>query len=237
MTRILIFVTVFASILFISCEKDFFENTQEEAYGDALIRVYYNENDSLVFSTEFYAYAFTEMESVSVSSSDTKNPIELDSLSNRYTFTSRPLRESYTSEIPATKSYTFDISFLSGTELKVTDYLTSEYVKPPVFDMFDFNKNTQELNLRWDLDDKVQYYKILVFDPDREIIFETDLLQGFVNSYTLSAQSYGWYASNNKFKAGSQYIIAINAYIFEPFASNFDIQCIATNDSYRIVWE
>lgn len=222
----------FAAIL-TSCLGEY--EPQYSAYGDALTRVY-QDGDSLRYQVELYLYSNFQMSAVTASTkSDPTTLIELDTIRYKYTFVNIPSRLIYNTTAPKADHYLFDILFESGEKIRVSDYLDSTIIAPPQISNLEWNKNNNQIEIEWDVVKNAQYYKILLLGDDKQVAFETDLLHRSQTSFNISKFTNGWQI-NQQPTENKTYKIQLNAYLFEPVASTFDIQCIATNDQHSMTW-
>lgn len=229
----MLLIAMLSTSLFTSCIDD--SPAEAQAYGDALIRVI-KQGDSLVYNVQLYTYSWYAMNEVSAQSSlDSTVTIFLDSINFKYTYAHLPERSTYSSEKPEEQEYYFSVLFESGEELIVDDYLDSSTVNPVDIETLAWDDEDEELSVEWSVPAKADYFKVLLFDEEQQIVFESDLLNRNVTEIDINRYSYGWY-TNKQAEVNATYKLAVNAYLFEPMASSFDVQCIAVNDENTFEW-
>lgn len=216
-----------------SCMKDLDQG--DLAYGDAFIRAYLV-GDTIVYNTELYAYSWYEMKSVTAYSTDNANNlITLAHNDYNYTFSFIPDRPTFSLTPPVDTQYNFDVVLENGLTFTATDYLDTTIISPPIVSTLSWDTIMKRLNVAWNKVNNADYYKILLLNDENEIVFDSDFIIHTTNSINISAFSNGWNA--NKQPNGNRiYQVLVYAYLFEPMATTFDIQCIAVNDQNTIEW-
>lgn len=226
-------VGVFFLGIFSSCLDD--ANVDRRAYGDALIRTYL-QGDSIVYNVQLYTYSSHPMKEVSVNTkSNPQQVIELDSLQNRFTFASIPNRATYTTNIPEADHYYFDVVYGVDDALRVADYLDTTVIFPPMISELRWDSELEYIILKWRKVFNAQYYKVLLLDDKDNLLFESQLLENTQMHYDIGKFTYGWYSGKQPTDA-TQLKVVVNAYLFEPVLSTFDIQSISTNDKHLVDW-
>lgn len=222
-------------LVFNSCLNDD-DYIDRRAYGDALIRAY-QQGDSVVYNVQLFVYSSVPMKDVSAFAKNNPDSIiQLDSLQYRYTFMSNPSRESYLSEVPSSDRYSFDVSFGADDILRVSDYLDTSVVAPPVIDTLRWNDDSNQIEIEWKNSAKTHFNKLFLINDKNEILFESELLEKSQTRQHINQYSYGW--QTGKIPTETTVLkVQVNAYLFEPMATTFDIQCIATNDQYTVDWK
>lgn len=206
------------------------------AYGDAIIRAF-QQADSVIYGVQLYVYSSVPMQQVSAFAQNIPDSvIQLDSTLYRYTFTHLSELSTYTTKIPDAQRYLFDVSFAQTDVLRVSDYLDTAVVAPPVINKAEWNNDFKRIEIEWERNTKTQYYKVLLSNTNNEIVFETPLLNGVEKNLQIDSFTYGWL--NNKAPLQDTILrVQINAYLFEPVATTFDLQCIATNNLHTVEWK
>lgn len=227
--KLLLLIFMFSSCL----NNDDYINRR--AHGDVIIRAY-QKADSVVYNVQFFVYSSIPMEQVSAFAENLPDSvIHLDSTLYRYTFTHLPELSSYSSSIPNAQRYFFDVSFDFSDVISVSDYLDTTVIAPPVVTKAEWNSDFERIEIEWERNSKTQYYKVLLINSNNEIMFETPLLSGVEKDIQINEYTDGWL--NKKAPSDSIMLgIQINAYLFEPFATTFDLQCIATNNLHSVNW-
>ena len=229
-------LAVFTIILIFSvtsCMEDL--DPGEIAHGDAFIRAYWD-GDSVIYNTELYTYSGYEMKTVTAySSDDTTNVFTLSYNNYKYTFSYVPERSTFSTTVPAATRYYFDVVLENGQEHTAIDYLDTAKVTPPVVSELAWDETAKRINIAWNDVEDADYYRVLLLNDEKEIVYDTDLLYNSKTSLSISAFSSGWY-SNKQPTKNSMYQVLVYAYLFEPLATTFDLQCIAVNDLNTIEW-
>lgn len=210
--------------------------TGQTAYGDAFIKSV-QLNDSVIgYDLQLYAYSWSEMKSVEAyTESDQATKISLDTIDYKYTFAYQPEVENYSEEPPAENNYFFKVVFDDDEQTIVTDYLSSNSILPPTVDTLEWDDIDKQIKLEWNPVENAQIYSVALISPEGKVAFETDMLDNTVTSVWINQYAYGWH-SGLKPEQTTNYQIVIRAFLFEPVASTFDIQCMAVNDTHFITW-
>jgi hypothetical protein len=237
MNRFLIFAGILMLLLLVfnSCLNDE-DYIDRRAYGDALIRAY-QQGDSVVYNVQLFVYSSVPMHEVTAfAKNNSDSIIQLDSLQYRYTFMNTPSRESYLSEVPSADRYSFDVSFGAEDMLRVSDFLDTSVVSPPVIDTLKWNEDSSQIEIEWKNSTKTHYYKLFLINDKNEVLFESELLEKSQTRHHINQYTYGW--QTGKIPTENTVLkVQVNAYLFEPMATTFDIQCIATNDQHSVDWK
>lgn len=221
-------------ILGTSCTGFLDNDTETEAYGDAMIRVF-QQGDSLMYNRLFYTYSSTPMDAVKVRAKSNNETIELDTISGKYTFAHLPELSSYSSTPPDDDTYYFEITFSDHKTAMTSDYLDNDYIEPAEFTTLKWDTISNKMNFKWEHDANTDYNKIMLLDSVNKIVFETDFIGNSYTEMSLSEYSLGWFDSYEP-KVGSEFKVLILSYLFEYEVSAFDIQCLAVNDLNSFTW-
>jgi hypothetical protein len=217
-----------------SCLNDTF--VDHRAYGDAHIRTYWQE-DQVVYGVELYSYSNFPMKGVTAfAKSNPDQVFTLDTVRFQYTYRFKPEKSSYTTTKPSADWYYFDVAFGSDDQLRVSDYLDTQVIAPPIINDIRWDENLGHHHIEWDLVNNAQYYKLFLLNSNSEVVFETDLLEGTQGRTHINHYTNGW-ISGRLPKENTTLKLQLNAYLFEPMPTSFDIQCIATNDLHSIEWK
>ena len=223
------------SFIFTSClDTDY---TGQTAYGDAFIKsVFLKDSVTVGYNVQLYTYSWSEMKSVSVNTgSDTENMINLDTIDYKYTFAYQPNEVSYSQDPPEQNDYSFNVTFDNDEQTVVKDYLSDQYILPPRIKWLEWDDVDKQIKLEWEGVNNAQIYSVALITPDGKVAFETNMLENTVTSIWINQYTYGWH-NGLKPTETITYQIILRAFLFEPVASTFDIQCMALNDLYSIEW-
>lgn len=221
------------SMSFSSCLNDSYNAST--AYGDVFIKSTLLEDSTIAYNIELYTYSSSEMASVSVYSESDPTHIELDTIDYKYTFAYRPDEVKYLKQPPASDKYFFWVTFQNGEEIMANDYLSTDYLTPPQVDSLIWDNEDKQIILKWKKVSKAQLYNIVLLDSEDKPVFESELLKSNVTNLIINQFTTGWYANKKPTQNGT-YRVVINAYLFEPVYTIFDIQCISVNDKNKIEW-
>jgi hypothetical protein len=232
--QIFSFVLWALPVLFLtSCLND--KDYEQTAYGDVFVKAVQLTDSTVGYQLQFYAYSWSEMKSVSVVAQKDSSVYDLDTIDYKYTYAWRPLENIFLPQAPAEDKYFFDITFEDGEVQVVTDYLSANVILPPKIKKLEWNEENKSIEVEWEPVANVHLYSVTLINPSGQIVYETELLDRTVNLYHINQFSYGWY-NNGKPTQTTTYKLAINAFLFEPIASTFDIQCMALNNLDSITW-
>ena len=213
------------------------EYTGQTAYGDAFVKSILL-NDSVVgYNVQLYAYSWSEMKSVNVyTGSDRENLITLDTIDYKYTYAYQPEEQTYSQDPPEDNQYFFKVVFDDDEQTVVNDYLSDEVIVPPTIKMLEWDDIDKQIKLEWNPVSKAQIYSVALVNPEGKVAFETEMLDRTVTSIWINQYTYGWH-SGLKPEQTTSYQLVVRAFLFEPVASTFDIQCMAINDIHSVVWK
>lgn len=232
--KALVGVAIFTAFVMVSCINT--EYTGQSAYGDAFIKSAMV-NDSVVgYNLQLYAYSWSEMKSVNAYSGNDDNLIALDTIDYKYTFAYQPYRENFSPEPPAEDDYYFRVTFDNDEQTVVTDYLSSLVINPPHIKALEWDDVDKQIKLQWDKVENAQIYSIALLTDAGQVAFESEMLDSTITEKWINQLTYGWHSSLKPTKT-STYKLVIRAFLFEPVASTFDIQCMAVNDLNKIEWK
>lgn len=224
-----------ASALFLSsCLNE--EYTGQTAYGDAFIKSVQLNDSTVGYNLQLYAYSWSEMKSVTVYSENDSTEFQLDTIDYKYTFAYRPEVTTYEPQPPEADKYYFSVTFDNDEKAVVTDYLNTNVIVPPQIKKLEWNNDNQTIQLEWHPVTKAQLYSVALIDQSGKMVYETELLEPTINTYHINQFSYGWYTSDKPTET-TTFQIVISAFIFEPIASTFDLQCMAVNNLNSIEWK
>jgi hypothetical protein len=225
---------IFSVITFImySCKE---EEVALTAYGDVLIKSI-QKGDSVFYGIYFYAYSWEKMTKVTVNREGDDKKITLDSLEYRFTFTHFPANDEYTSIKPARARYIFNVVFDNNEQYEASDILDSTAVLPPVIKDCYFNKEDDRLILDWEATKLAYKYIVVLENETNDIIFQSELLNADQTYLWITSNTYGW-VTNKQPIGGEKYRVSVTAYQFEPVASSFDLQSIATAEGGTVEWD
>lgn len=229
-SRILLIVPLF---LVLNACLEQTENTQV-AYGDAFIKCY-RQGDSVLYGVEFFTYSWHSMIDVEVYSDNRKHSTVLDTFESKYTFAYQPSKSNYSVTIPSANKYTFNVLFEDGNTYSSVDYLDTLVIDPPIVTELLFDDVKNSFYIKWDNVKNAQYYSVILINENNNIAFESELLDRSEIQIWINHYSKGW-RIDQKPTANTKYQIAVNAYLFEPAATTFDIQCISVNNQFKIEW-
>lgn len=221
------------ALLFTSCLSD--KDYEPTAYGDVFIKAVQLTDSTVGYQLQLYAYSWSEMQNVSVVRQKDSAVFELDTIDYKYTYAWRPAENSYLPQAPVEDKYFFEILYDDGTEQVVTDYLSASVILPPEIKKLQWNDENKSIEVEWEAVSNVHLYSVTLIDSSGSVVYETELLDRTVNKYHINQFSYGWYNMRKPTKT-STYTVAVNAFLFEPIASTFDIQCMAINKLDSVTW-
>ncbi|MBN2805038.1 MAG: hypothetical protein JXR22_00125 [Prolixibacteraceae bacterium] len=221
------------ALLLTSCLKD--ASNEQTAYGDVFVKAVQLTDSTVGYQLQMYAYSWSEMKNVAVLAQKDSTVYELDTIDYKYTFAWRPLENNYLPQAPAEDKYFFEITFEDGEEQVVTDYLSASMILPPKIKALNWNDENKSIEVEWEPVANAHLYSVTLISASGQIVYETELLDRTVNLYHINQFSYGWY-NNRKPTETSTYQVVVNAFLFEPIASTFDIQCMALNNLGRVTW-
>lgn len=227
-----IFTTLFALFFLSACLEN--EEVQPTGYGDVVVKTIIR-NDTVVYGINYFAYSYSQMDSVTVNRNDETQKITLDSLDFRYTFAFTPKYSEYTAVKPQKGSFIFNASFNNNQSDTFTDFLDSTFLSPPIIKKITFNVEEEQFKVEWQKDSKADTYRVILVDDKNEIAFQSELLHPSTTFLLIEANSAGWL--KNKLPSSNQvFKVAISAFLYEPVASSFDLQSISINDTSSVIW-
>jgi len=232
--RLTALVFVVGTFFLSSCLNE--EYTGQTAYGDAFIKSVQLTDSTVGYNLQLYAYSWSEMKSVTVSSENDSTEYQLDTIDYKYTFAYRPAETLYLPQPPEANKYFFSITFDNDEKAVVNDYLNSNVLLPPQIKKLEWNNDNQTIQLEWYPVTKVQLYSVALIDQSGKMVYETELLDQTITTYPINQFSYGWH-TDKKPTETTTFQIVLSAFIFEPIASTFDLQCMAVNNLSSIVWK
>lgn len=221
------------ALMLTSCLND--KNYEQTAYGDVFIKAVQLNDSTVGYQLQLYAYSWSEMKSVSVVAQKDSEVYVLDTIDYKYTYAWRPAETNYLPQAPAEDKYFFEILYEDGTEQVVTDYLSASVILPPKIKKLLWNEENKSIEVEWEAVPNTHLYSVTLIDNTERIVYETELLDRTINKYHINQFSYGWY-NNRKPTQTSTYKVVVNAFLFEPIASTFDIQCMAINNLGSVTW-
>ena len=232
--KIILGLLFFATLGLSSCLNT--DYTGQTAYGDAFVKSVLM-NDSVVgYNVQLYAYSWSEMKSVEVyTGSNQESIIHLDTIDYKYTFAYQPEEQTYLQEPPEENDYFFNVVFDDDEHTIVNDYLSTDVILPPTVKMLEWDDVDKQIKLEWNPVTNAQIYSVALINPEGKVAFETEMLDNSVTTLWINQYTYGWH-SGLKPDETTTFQIVIRAFLFEPVASTFDIQCMAVNDIHSIEW-
>ncbi len=225
----LILLVIFAS----SCNKD---SEDSSVVGDTLI-VSKRSGTDVVYGVAFYAYAFSSLKTVTVTSSaDPSVAISLAANGTyTYNFFKEPSDSEYSKTVPEATTYTFNGVFESGTTFESQDILTSNALAPVTFEKCQYNTTDSYAELSWTALANADSYAVYVVTKSGEVVFKSSELSNTVLTGTLSASASGW--SSGFPKSGDTYTVKIYAFAYEDSSNMNSYQLQATSISEAtLVW-
>ncbi len=222
---------LFALLLALAaCEK---EEEPMTAYGDAF--VYVTEvNDSVVYFLSLYAYSWSPMKEVRVNRANNSEEITLDSLQYRYTYANKLDSGLFSPTPPESGTFEFHAVFDNNESHVSTDVLDTALLAPPVIKTVVFDSTDQEINLTWEKVSNDCAYKIALKE-EGTLVFQSALYGPELSAFTITPYSSGW-AYDKQPRDGDQFQVVLFAYLFEPVASAFDLQCVSVNEEHVVTW-
>lgn len=224
---------VILSVFLSSC----LENTNDNiAYGDVFAKSTILDNGEVGFSIQLYAYSMTAMENVDVYLENSTIEYSLDTFDFKYTYAYQPEETIHNDKMPESGQYFFNVTFEDGSFYHGADFLKSDYIEPTQLDRVTWDDENKRIDLVWtNVEGKTNLYSVHLLDESGKLVFESELMEGDVTSFSINQFTYGWYTGNKPAET-AEYTILLYGYLFEPVASTFDIQCISVNDKEKFLW-
>jgi len=219
-------------LLFSSCFEN--EDVKPTAYGDVIVKSIIR-NDTVVYGINYFAYSYTQMDSVTANRYGEDKKVTLDSLEYRYTFSFMPEYSDYSAVKPQKGNFVFNVAFKDNESYTATDYLDSTFLNPPSIRKLSFDNENEQFKIEWYSYTKADAYRIILVDEKNEIAFQSEMLYPNVTFFLVEANSAGWIKDKHPEK-GKSFKVVLSAYLYESTPSSFDLQSISINDTASVSW-
>ncbi|HLN71988.1 MAG TPA: hypothetical protein VK205_01760 [Prolixibacteraceae bacterium] len=228
MKQLRIFMILLAVVLATSCNKE----EQATGVGDVLV-VAKKSGAETVYGLSLYAYTFSTFSSVSaVSSANPPKTYTLKAMNG--TFGYETPENAYSTTKPAAGTYTFTATFENGVQQVFENILLDAVLPIPTFEKCEFNKATQQLEIKWQLLNGATSYAINILDGSKTVFASQPLRNVSSPSFAIRSTRGGW-AQNYVPEDGKTYTVRLFAYMYEPNGGSYNMQCVSMADS-NVIW-
>lgn len=226
---------IFALILWVALSSCVKNNDDSSVVGDVIV-VSKMSGTTVVYGLAYYAYAFSNLKSVSVVSSldPTKKVALAINGSYKNNFYKEPGDTDYSATKPSAASYTFNSVFESGETFASDDILSSEVLAPATFEKCAYNSTQGYAEINWTALTDADSYAITIYDDEKNMIFKSAEFNNSIHTVTLSSAASGWASGHPS--NGKTYTVRVSAYEYEDNSySAYDIQSTSISES-NLVW-
>ena len=226
---------IFALILLIALSSCVKNNDDSSVVGDVIV-VSKMSGTNVVYALAYYAYAFSNLKSVSVVSSlDATKKVSLAvNGSYKNNFYKEPADAEYSATKPTAASYTFNSVFESGETYVSDDIVTSAVLAPVTFSKCAYNSTQGYAEFTWAALTDADSYAITIYDDEKNLVFKSAEFTSSIHEVTLSSASSGWASGHPS--NGKTYTVRVSAYQYEDNSySAYDVQATSISES-NFVW-
>lgn len=163
--RIFAFATLMLTGL-ASCESD--SDESYEAIADAFVNT--TEIDGVAKHAVIYSVvAYNKIQGVEVTTPDNEN-VTLESYQgSSLSYYMNPEEDAYTESMPASGSYSFEVTFDGGETITATNTIGTSFVEQPDIESLVYQSDEETITLRWTKVGNAHGYQLKVFAEGEQI--------------------------------------------------------------------
>ncbi len=194
-------------------------------------------DEDTVFATDFYVYGNMSVTSATVTSPE-GSTYQIDSYSSGYSYADITDDDDYTSSIPTTGTYTFNLTASNDATLELTDSQNFYNLDFAEVDSTSFYEYYDGFYVSWEPVSGADSYVVLLYDSSDNLIFTGDEIDADTHEFNVITGYDGdWYDTPG---SDEIYTLQIMTIIYDDDASDSDseynIQEISCSDK-SITWE
>lgn len=129
----------------------------------------------------------------------------------------------FSSTVPYIGDYSFDVIAQSNESSIMGDKLLDDFIYPTDSLGASFDSSTGATKLGWHKIEDADYIVIKLFNTDEDMLFSSSAMQGSKTYYSFGASTSGW-ANGESPQTGTDYLIELDAYMYEPGQTGVNIQ-------------
>lgn len=199
-----------------SCLKE--KDEAFEVQGD----VYYinkTVNNEIVHSTIYYAYGNQRIESATVTTPVSSQTIDLAQSADFYNyFIKSPEEADYTTDIPETGKFDFEITSSLGEVIYCADEQTFENLPGAEIDSMEFDSNNFWLKIYWNEVEDCDGYFVKLLNQDGDIIFDGYSVAPDYTEFIIS-QYYSTGKWNENPVNNEEYTVTLQTFLYDDDAT------------------
>lgn len=231
MKRMILFALGALFVGLVSCEK---EDIALDATADSFIIVKTVETDEgpeYRYGLALHVFANKPMRTVTAGpENDAAVSYPLEAYGGyAYDFYTQTADDKFSASLPYVGNYLFAVSAQTGETASLSDKLLDELIYPTDSLKAAYDATAQEMKITWNKIDDADYFKVKMFDADEKLVFNGPaIVPGTTKEYKFKSTTSGW-ASGKSPVNGAQYVIELNAYLYEPGKKDLDLQAKTIN--------
>jgi hypothetical protein len=225
----LIFLIILISLAF-SCNK----SEDSSIVGD-VVAISKKSGTSTVYALAYYAYSYSSLKSVTVTSSlDSSTEITLSNGGYDTIFLKEPSGSDFSTTKPTAATFTFDATFENGGTYKAYDQLLATILDPPTIESCVYSSTSDGIVLQWTALTNADSYAIIIYDSSNNLIFRSSEFSSSYSKATITESVSTWSSSP---VSGTTYTVRLLAYKYEDSdnPSSYNLQSTSYSDA-TVTW-
>ena len=230
MKKIIPFILGAMVIGFVACEP---EEVIFSPAADAFIITKTVETDNQIDTTYglfLHVFANKAMQTVSASpNNETDVSIDLEAYeSYPYDFFYQTPDDEFSTTIPFIGDYTFNIIAQSGETETLSDKLLDDFIYPTDTVKCVWVSADEKTKVSWTKIEDADYIVVKMFKTDEEMVFSSAAKAGTTTEFSFGETTSSW-VNGYQPVVGTDYIIELDAYMYEPGLSDLNLQAKSIN--------
>jgi hypothetical protein len=225
-------IIVVSFLAFFSCIN---LDTEKENLSDAFICSKIIRGDT-VYALEGFVQANYTIKSAVMKNPDKSLSFDLKQITYSGGYFEKVVQnEDFTTQIPSTGNYLFEIIYDDKTTAEATDYVSSEILKPVTLKDVTPDADDHSIVVDWIKDSQADYYTIRILEKD-SILFLSDLINPSFTSMKIFNYSSGW-VTNFSPEAGDSLQVMVSGILKENGDSQYlEVQSVSFSLPVGVVW-